>query len=337
MYTPDLFDGSRAAPTTREVAQRVRQGGLDGLPDAVRRGDGARYQEVACRSALNRVRGMPFGWTLNPYRGCTHGCHYCFARRYQAQMEMDPGDAFTSVILVKLNFALTLRRELARSATGAAGPATSDLVALGTATDPYQPIEGQYRITRQTLEVLAEHRVPTSVTTKGPLIVRDRDLLRDLGRRAHCSVAMSIPTVDEAAWRDMEPGTASPAQRLHAVRALAEAGVDVGVLMAPIVPGVSSQPRKIEQTVRAIADSGARFIGGFAMHLDGGTRDHFFDILRERYPHLVERYGRLYAGKYVGRGYQERLRAVIGAFVDRHVGPAGAWRATAAGGRAAGG
>ena len=301
-----LFDDLRTnLPTTRVIADLVRGEGRSGLPDAVRRADEALYQEVTCRSALNRVRGMPFEWTLNPYRGCTHGCHYCFARRYQAQLELDAGDDFSSVILVKTNFPDVLRRELSRDAWRA--QAEPQLVAFGTATDPYQPIEGHYQLSRKSLAALIDHPTPVTIVTKGPLILRDRDLLSHLSRRTRCTVSMSIPTVDEEAWQRLEPGTAPPLQRLKVVRELADAGIDTGVLMAPIVPGISSHPGKIERTIRAIAEHGARYVGGFVMHLEGGTRDHFFAFLRAEYPHLVERYGQLYAGKYPGRGYRERV------------------------------
>ena len=178
-------DGKPPLPTMRDVARSFKEAGLDGLPSAVQRADHASYQEVRCRSALNRVRGMPFKWTLNPYRGCTHGCHYCFARRYQSQLEMGAGDDFSSVILVKVNFPEVLRRELVR------GTAVRDLVALGTATDPYQPAEGHYRLTRRSLQALVDHPTPVALVTKGPLVVRDIDLLVELSRRAPSTVSVS--------------------------------------------------------------------------------------------------------------------------------------------------
>ena len=313
---PPLFDlGAR--PTTRAVAERVRAAGVEGLTDAVRRGDGARYQEVICRTALNRVEGMPFRWTLNPYRGCTHGCHYCFARRYQAQLEMNAGDDFSSVVLVKVNFPDVLRAELARPSWD------NELVAFGTATDPYQPIEGRYRLTRRSLEALAAHAVPVGLLTRGPLAVRDADVLADLSRRSRCTVTFSIPTVDEEAWERLEPGTAPPLQRLRAVRALSDAGVDTGVLMAPIVPGLTSHPAKLERTVREIAAHGATCVGTMLMHLEGGTREHFLGFLRREYPHLVERYGRLYAGKHASPGYAQRFRAVMTGLTARYGGRVG--------------
>src|SRR5439155_9100834 len=229
--SPLLFDLGGSGPTTRDIARTVKQGGSDALTEAERRADRARYQEVACRSALNRVRGMPFEWTLNPYRGCTHGCHYCYARRYHAQFEMNADDEFASVILVKKNFVEVLARQLARPAW------TGEYIAVGTATDCYQPIEGHYKLTRRTIGALLRARNPMGLVTKGPMVVRDRDLLVDLSRVASCTVYMSVPTVDEDIWRLLEPGTAPPLQRLRAVRELVDAGVNAGVRMHPSVPG----------------------------------------------------------------------------------------------------
>ena len=309
--THDLL-GARGLPTTRDIAGLRKRHGASGLPDAVRRGDDAAYQEIVCRTALNPVRGMPFKWTLNPYRGCTHGCHYCFARRYQAQLEMGPGDEFSSVILVKVNFPEVLARELRRAPHG------SELVAVGTATDPYQPIEGRYRLTRRALEAFAERPTPLALVTKGPLVVRDIDVLAALSRATACTVSVSVPTVDEDAWRRLEPGTAHPLQRLRAVRALTDAGVDAGVLMAPIVPGISSAPARLEATVRAVADHGARFVGAGLLHLEGGARAHFLEFLARDYPALVAGYGRLYAGKYATPRYTEQVNAVLGTLRSRY-------------------
>ena len=189
-----------------------------------------------------------------------------------------------------------------------------ELVALGTATDPYQPIEGRYRITRRSLEVLAANSTPVELITKGPMVVRDRDVLVELSRRTTCTVSISVPTTDEDAWRALEPGAAHPLQRLRAGRALA----DAGVLMAPIGPGVSSHPTKLERTIKAIADHGATYIGGFLMHLEGGTRDHFLSFVSREYPDLVEGSGRLYAGKYARKDYTEQVRTVLGALKARY-------------------
>jgi DNA repair photolyase len=308
-----LFDLGPRLLTTRDVARVVKQDGVDALTEAERRADAARYQEIRCRSALNRVKGMPFEWTLNPYRGCTHACHYCFARRYQTQLELGSGDEFSSLIFVKTNFVEVLRRELDQPRW------TRELAALGTATDPYQPIEGQYQLTRGTLSALLAGRSPVGLLTKGPMVVRDIDVLQDLMANTRgSSVCVSVPTVDDDAWRTLEPGTAPPMQRLRAVRKMVDAGLDAGVLMAPLVPGFSTHPAKIEATVKAIADHGARFVGTNILFLDGGTREHFMRFLSAEFPALTARYGQLYASKYVPKDYAERVKTTVGMLKARY-------------------
>jgi DNA repair photolyase len=307
-----LFETPEQPPTTRTIALTVKQGGSAALDQAQRRADDARYQEVTCRSALNAVKGMPFNWTLNPYRGCTHACHYCFARRYQTQFELGPDDEFSSLIFVKTNFADVLRRELDRPSW------KRELVAVGTATDPYQPIEGHYKLTRRSLEALLASNTPIGVVTKGPMVIRDADLLVELGKRAGCTVHMSVPTVDEAAWAALEPGTAHPLQRLRAVRALRKAGVNAGVLMAPMVPGFTTERRRLEATIRAIAEHDAAFVGANVLYLKGGTKDHFMGFLRKEFPHLVEGYERLYPGAYAPKAYAEAVRTLVHTLQDRY-------------------
>jgi DNA repair photolyase len=309
---PQLFDSPAPPPTTRTIALTVKQGGAAALDQAQRRADDARYQEVTCRSALNPVKGMPFNWTLNPYRGCTHGCHYCFARRYQTQFELGFGDEFSSLIFVKTNLPEVLRRELDRPAW------TRELVAVGTATDPYQPIEGHYKLTRRALEAFLAARTPIGVVTKGPMVVRDADLLAEIGRVAGCTVHLSVPTVDESAWEALEPGTAHPLQRLRAVRRLRQAGVNAGVLMAPIVPGFTTQRPRLEATIRAIADHDAAFVGANVLYLKGGTKDHFMGFLRREYPHLVEGYERLYPGAYASKPYTAAVKTMVHALEERY-------------------
>jgi DNA repair photolyase len=307
-----LFDLGPKPPTTRMIALQVREHGSESLDQAQRRADEARYQEITCRSALNPVKGMPFAWTLNPYRGCTHGCHYCFARRYQTQFELGPGDEFSSLIFVKVNFADVLRRELDKPSW------TREQVALGTATDPYQPIEGHYKLTRRSLEALIDGRTPVGIVTKGPMVVRDVDLLAELSRVARCTVCLSVPTVDEAAWRALEPGTAHPLQRLRAVRTLRDAGINAGVLMAPVVPGFTTQTSKLEATIKACADHGAAFVGANLLHLKGGTKDHFMGFLRESFPEMAQSYQRLYPGAYAAPEYAATVRALIEMLQARH-------------------
>jgi len=313
---PLLFDLGRSGPgsrrpTTREIAGSVRLGGTAALNDAERLADSARYQEVTCRSALNPVKGMPFNWTLNPYRGCTHGCHYCFARRYHVQFEMNPDDEFATFILIKHNLVEVLSGELDRPAW------RRELVALGTATDPYQPIEGRYKLTRRSIEALTRGRTPLGLVTKGPMVVRDIDVLADQAA-AGCTIYMSVPSVDEETWRILEPGTAHPLQRLRAVRHLVDAGVNAGVLMAPIVPGLSSSRSKLEGTIKAIADHGARFVGWNVMHLEEGTRTHFMNFVERAFPSMRPRFERLYAsGKYPPDAYRDQIKAMVRVLQDR--------------------
>jgi DNA repair photolyase len=302
LHSLPLFDLGTAKPTTRDIADLVRAGGADAaLTSATTRADAARYQEVRCRSALNAVEGMPFAWTLNPYRGCTHGCHYCYARRYQSQFALGGGDEFSSIIFVKTNFVEVLHRELNARTWNA------EYVAIGTATDCYQPIEGHYKLTRRTLQALHERGNPAGVITKGPMVVRDKDVLVDMTRAAGVTVHISVPTIDATAWQQLEPGTANPMQRLRAVRELAEAGIRVGVLMNPIVPGITSKPALLEETVKAIADHGATFMGSNVLFLQGDARTHFLGWLSETHPSLVNGYQHLYTRKYADPQYRRAI------------------------------
>ena len=314
---PLFFDLGKPKPTLRQIADLVKAGGVDALTEAKLRADNARYQEIRWRSALNEVKGMPFEWTLNPYRGCTHGCHYCYARRYQTQFELGSDDEFASIILVKINFVETLREELDKPSW------KGDYVVVGAATDCYQPIEGYYKLTRGSLEALCRHGNPTGIITKGPMIVRDTDVLQDISSKADCNVCISVPCVDEDAWRQLEPGTAHPMQRLRAVRELVDAGVHAGVLMNPIVPGITSKPALLERTVKAISEHGAQFVGCNVMFLEGGTRDHFMKWLQQEYPQLMDGYEQLYVRKYAPASYRKEVSGLIGAFKKKY-GVAGA-------------
>ena len=258
---------------------------------------GVRYEEVECKSVINRVQGMAFKWSINPYKGCVHGCHYCYARRYHAFIDLNPSEDFTGVILVRANAPEVLRGELARRSW------KRETVALGTATDPYQPIEGRYRITRGILEALRDYRTPVSIVTKGTMIVRDLDVLVELASRAGASVAMSISTLDRDTWRRLEPGTAPPWQRLRAVQRLSEAGVEAGVLIAPIVPGITDTSDHLRELVKSAADHGARFVGSRVLALQGSVKDHFLGFMREEYPALLAEYRRLFPGANADRDY----------------------------------
>jgi DNA repair photolyase len=225
---------------------------------------------------------------------------------------LGPDDHFSSVIFVKVNLVEVLRKELDKPSW------VREQVAVGTATDPYQPIEGHYKLTRGSLQALLAAKTPIGLVTKGPMVVRDAEILAELGRRSGSTVYMSVPTVDEDAWRALEPGTAPPLQRLRAVRQLRDAGVNAGVLMAPVVPGFTTQPARLEATIKAIADHGAAFMGANLLYLKGGTKDHFMGFLQQAFPHLAASYNRLYAGAYAKTEYVKAVRGMIDVLQERY-------------------
>lgn len=265
------------------------------------------YREEPCRTALNRVTGMSFRWSLNPYTGCAHRCTFCFVRAFEARADRPWDDRYGRSIRVKVNVADVLERELRRRSW------KRELVAIGTATDPYQPAEGRYRLTRSCLGRLAAARTPAHLITRGPLIVRDIDVLSDLARRAALSITVSVPTLDRELWRRTEPGTAPPHQRLRALSRLVSAGLDVGVGMAPILPGLSDGPESLAAVVKAARDAGATGVWANLLYLRPGTREHFLENLARDWPALLPRYERLYDGRaYLGRAEIEPVRALVG-------------------------
>lgn len=249
------------------------------------------YREEPCRSALNRVKGMPFGWSLNPYTGCAHRCTFCYVRAFEARADRPSDDRYGRSIRVKVNVVDVLRQELARSSW------KRDSIAVGAATDPYQPAEGRYRLTRGCIRELGLARTPFSLITRGPMIRRDVDVLVEAARRAKVHVSFSIPTLDDHIWRSTEPGTAPPRQRLETVRILAEAGIDTGVALAPILPGLSDDPALLGDVVREARAAGATGIWASVLHLRSGTREHFLEALSRDWPELLSRYERLYDGR----------------------------------------
>jgi DNA repair photolyase len=251
----------------------------------------AEYRLEPCKSALNHVRGMPFKWSLNPYMGCVHRCTFCYVRHFEQRAERPSDDRYGRSIRVKTNVVEVLRRELARASW------QRETVSIGAATDPYQPAEGRFRLTRGCLVELAEAWTPFSIITRGPLIVRDLDVLQHASSRADVGVYFSIPTLDERVWRTTEPGTAPPHSRLEAVRRLSDAGIEVGVGMAPILPGLSDRPEQLEEVVREARAAGARSIWANVVYLRPGTREHFLDALAADWPDEVERYEQLFAGR----------------------------------------
>jgi DNA repair photolyase len=267
---------------------------------------GVEYREEPCRSALNPVKGMGFKWSLNPYMGCVHRCTFCYVRHFERRSDRPSDDRYGTSIRVKTNVAEVLRRELARPSW------EGDHVAIGAATDPYQPAEGRYRLTRACLEVLRDASNPFSIITRGPMIVRDLDVLVEAARRASVSVTFSIPTLDDDVWRRTEPSTAHPRQRLRAVKKLVDAGVKVGVGMAPILPGISDRPEQLREVVRAAREAGATGVWTNLLFLRPGTREHFLEHLAEDWPEHVRLYEELYRDRaYLGAAESKPLREEV--------------------------
>src|SRR5882762_8098168 len=231
------------------------------------------YIEAPCKSALNPVKGMGFSWSLNPYTGCEHRCAFCYVRAFELRADRPFDDRYGRSIRVKTNVAGVLRSELSRKSW------RKETIVVGAATDPYQPAEGRFKLTRKCLEALRDFSNPTAMITRGPMIVRDLDVLTELARRADLHITFSIPTLDDEIWRRTEPGTAHPRQRLRAIERLAAAGVRVGVGMAPILPGLSDRPELLEAVVRAARDAGAVSIWANLLYLKNGTREHFMAVL----------------------------------------------------------
>jgi DNA repair photolyase len=283
---------------------------------------GIEYREQPCKVALNRVRGMSFKWSLNPYMGCIHRCTFCYVRAFEQRADRPFDDRYGMSIRVKVNVAEVLARELSRPSW------QHEWVAIGAATDPYQPAEGRYKLTRACLETFAEASNPFSIITRGPMIVRDLDVLVEAARRASVSVTFSIPTLDEEVWRKTEPSTAHPRQRLRALEQLVNAGIKVGVGMAPILPGISDRPEQLREVVRAAREAGATGVWANLLFLRPGTREHFLEHLAEDWPELVPLYDELYAGRaYLPAAEAKPVRAQVAALArefeirDRRVAP----------------
>jgi DNA repair photolyase len=247
------------------------------------------YREEPCRSALNRVQGMGFGWSLNPYMGCVHRCTFCYVRAFERRADRPSDDRYGASIRVKTNIADVLRRELARPSWQREG------VVIGAATDPYQPAEGRYRLTRACIEALGAASTPIQIITRGPMIVRDVDVLVEAARRTKVQVMFSVPTIDTEIWQRTEPGTAPPRQRLRALTQLVDAGIKAGVGMAPILPGISDRPELLADVVRAAREAGATGIWANVLHLRPGTKEHFLAALEHDWPELLPEYERRYA------------------------------------------
>jgi DNA repair photolyase len=270
------------------------------------------YREEPCRSALNRVSGMDFEWSLNPYMGCVHRCTFCYVRAFEKRADRPSDDRYGRSIRVKRNVVEVLRAELGRRTW------KRDFVLIGAATDPYQPAEARYRLTRGCLEALADARTPFSIITRGTLVVRDVDVLARAARRASVSVSFSIPTLDERVWRATEPGTPPPRQRLRALRTLIEAGVRAGVGMAPVLPGLSDAPGQLAAVVRAAREAGACSVWADVVNLRPGTREHFLAEIESEWPGERARYEALFEGRsYLPGAVGDDLRRQVSALKAR--------------------
>ncbi|WP_046470686.1 Rv2578c family radical SAM protein [Allosalinactinospora lopnorensis] len=278
---------------------------------AIRAGDDgdAVAVEIRARSIINQMpasSGLPFQWTVNPYRGCSHACVYCFARRSHEYLDLDSGRDFDTKIMVKVNAGELLRKELAHPRWG------GEPIAMGTNTDPYQRAEGRYRLMPEIITALRDFANPFSILTKGRLILRDISLIEQAAQVTDVSLAVSVGFLDEALWRSAEPGTPRPQSRLDVIRGFAHRGIECSVLMAPILPGLTDTPERIEETVAAIADSGASSVTPIVLHLRPGAREWYLAWLAREYPKLVPRYRDLYQrGAYVPKSYQDAVNAMV--------------------------
>src|SRR3954451_20184750 len=304
----------------RWESQQVSNDGADRLPglgDTVVRTFDApealniRFHEVRTKSALNRVPAasrLPFAWTVNPYRGCTHACNYCFARPTHEYLDLGAGRDFEREIVVKVNVPEVLRAELGKPSW------RGETVALGTNTDPYQWVEGRYKLMRGIWEALRDHRNPCSILTKSPLLLRDLDLLKEIQQVANVSACLSVPTLEEKAWRETEPHTPHPRARLEAVAELNRNGIPTGILIAPLMPGINDDPKHVARIIELATEAKATYIGGQTLFLRGAVGDLFFAWLREHRPDLVERLERLYAKiGYLSSAERHRIETAAGA------------------------
>jgi DNA repair photolyase len=267
-----------------------------------------RFYEIQAKSALNRVpkaSRMPFRWTINPYRGCSHGCVYCFARPTHTYLDFNAGRDFEKEIVVKVNVPEVARAELMKPSW------KREHVALGTNTDPYQWVEGRYKLLPGIWEAMRDSRTPSSVLTKSPLLLRDVELMKEIHEVAGFAANLSIPTLDEKAWRVSEPHTPHPRKRIEAVAELNRQGIPCGVLIAPLMPGINDAPEQVEEILELCGEAGAVSMGGICLHLRGEVRQIVMDWLASYRPDLVPRYERLYArGAYAPKAERDRLAAL---------------------------
>ena len=256
--------------------------------------------------------GDRFAWSLNPYMGCVHRCTFCYVRGFELRADRPWDDRYGTSIRVKTNVVEVLRSELARRSW------KRETIRPLAQRRTHQPAEGRYRLTRRCIQALAAARTPIRIITRGPLIVRDIDVLVAAAERAPVRVSFSVPTLDREVWRTTEPGTAPPQQRLRALEQLAAAGIEAGVSLAPILPGLSDRPEQLEAVVRAARDAGATHLWCGALHLKPGTREHFLERLARDWPALVPRYERLYGGIYLAKAETAHIYAMVSGLQERY-------------------
>ena len=277
---------------------------------------GMTFYEIQARSIINRVPDasrVPFRWTINPYRGCSHSCVYCFARKSHTYLEFDAGHDFDSKIVVKVNAPELARKELAAPRWG------GEHVAMGTNVDCYQRAEGRYRLMPGILTALRDAANPFSILTKGTLILRDLELICEAADVTDVGLAVSVGCADAGLWRQLEPGTPSPQRRLEVCAAFTAAGLPCAVLMGPVVPFLSDSPEQLENTVRQIAQAGAASVTPIVLHLRTGAREWFFRWLGEAHPDLVHRYRALYGrGAYAPAAYQKQVTEQVRELARRY-------------------
>ncbi|MDI3257967.1 MAG: radical SAM protein [Kyrpidia sp.] len=253
------------------------------------------YERITTKRTMNRVQTpcMPFSWSINPYRGCAHGCSFCYARTTHAYLGMQADDTFQNHIFVKENAAEALESQLARAFRRGGQEALEKwgLVAVGTATDPYQPIEARMKLTRECLKVLAKYRIPLTITTRSPLILRDMDVLSEANVRG---IHISVNTLDSVLWRRMEPESPSPRKRLEAVQTLVERGLNAGIFLAPILPGLTDGDGAVRAVLEAARGHHTRFAVASMLRLAPDVKEWYMRTLRTYYPELVPLYERLY-------------------------------------------
>jgi DNA repair photolyase len=248
--------------------------------------------EIEAKSVINHVRGMPFEWSINPYTGCYHRCVFCYARNTHVYRELDGVRDWGTRLTAKVNAPAVLRRELATTRRDV------ESVCIGTATDPYQPLEGRYRLTRGIVQELARARVAAHIITRSPLVVRDVDVLGELARRAGVTICVSLPTLDEDLARRMEPTVAPPRQRLRAIAMLAEAGLRVGVAVAPVVPDLTDRESSMRALLAEASKAGACMAWAGVLHLNPIARDSYFAFLQAEFPELVPRHDAMFRREY---------------------------------------